>query len=142
MALSSSKLQKKEVDSRRLFRRSKLSLRVCLRLLYCWAAEIPVTHIRAQIGSAVSVKCAVDYYNFCRAICTTHLLENEVHFGGPGVIVQIDESSFSRDKKVQRTCIGLLIFDHWLVVREREARATPAGFWSLRQREKKLGTWS
>ena len=92
--------KEKSIRHGSFFSRSKLHLGVCLCLLKCWAADIPVTHVRSEIGSSVSVKCALDYYNFCRDVCSADLLDNPICLGGQGVIVQIDESSFAHDKKV------------------------------------------
>ena len=44
----------------------------------------------------VTPKIAVDWYNFCRDVCEEHFLANPIIIGGPGKIVEIDESKFGK----------------------------------------------
>ena len=48
-----------------------------------------------QIGSKHSI---VDWNQHCRDIAVSHFVNNPVQIGGPGHIVEIDESLFSRRK--------------------------------------------
>ena len=43
--------------------------------------------------------CAV--YQWLREVCTTRLLQTPIRLGGPGTIVQIDESLMNRKPKVK-----------------------------------------
>ena len=43
---------------------------------------------------------ASDIYQWLREFCSTKLLATPVHLGGPGVVVQIDESLFRHKPKV------------------------------------------
>ena len=51
-----------------------------------------VTDAAAEVK--VSPKIGVDWYNFFRDICAEHLLANPIAIGGPGKVVEIDESKF------------------------------------------------
>ena len=95
------------------FSKSKLTLPTCVELLFCWAANVPVTHIRSYCGARVSVKTAIDFYNFLREVCSSQLLGEPILFGGPGVIVQIDESLFDHNSKVSCNDIGSYILLHF-----------------------------
>ena len=41
-----------------------------------------------------------DVYRWLREVCSTKLLQSPIVLGGPGVIVQIDESLFRHEVKV------------------------------------------
>ena len=45
---------------------------------------------------------ACDIYQWLREVCSTKLLNTPIILGGPGVIVQIDESQFKHKPKVSR----------------------------------------
>jgi len=44
---------------------------------------------------------AIDIYQWLREVCSTKLLSNPIILGGPGVVVQIDESLFRHKPKVK-----------------------------------------
>ena len=60
-----------------------------------------------QIWSEHSI---VDWNQYCRDIAVSHFVNNPVQIGGPGHIVQIDESLFSR-KKYNR---GRIVPEQWI----------------------------
>ncbi|XP_065662708.1 uncharacterized protein LOC136085338 [Hydra vulgaris] len=60
-----------------------------------------------EIGSNITV---VDWNQFCRDIAVTYFLNNRVQLGGPGSIVEIDESLFSR----RRYNRGRIKEDQWI----------------------------
>ena len=80
----------------------KISLRKWMLLMFYWTREYPVTS--AQWEAEVSLKTAIDAYQWFREVCTTDLLQTPIILGGPGVVVQIDESLFRHKPKV-RNCI-------------------------------------
>ena len=47
----------------------------------------------------ITPKIAIDWYNFCRDICAEHFLANPITIGGPGKVVEIDESKFGKYHK-------------------------------------------
>ena len=67
-------------------------------MLYLWARQYPVTDAAEE--AKMSLRVAIDIYQWFREVCTTKLLQSPVVLGGPGVIVQIDESLFRHKPKV------------------------------------------
>ena len=78
------------------FEKSKLPISKLLHCIYLWALETSVISATAQL--AVSARTLVDFYNFLREVCSAALIRNPVQLGGPGRIVQIDESYWNRCK--------------------------------------------
>ena len=69
-----------------------------LHMLLMWARDRPVTD--AMDEAEVQSRTAVDIYQWFREVCTTKLLQTSIVLGGPGVVVQIDESLFRHKPKV------------------------------------------
>ena len=67
-------------------------------LIFYWSREYPVSEGSLEIEC--SRKTAIDAYQWLREVCTTKLLQTPVVLGGPGVVVQIDESLFRHKPKV------------------------------------------
>lgn len=88
----------KSIRDGSFFAKSKLSLQKWLILLFWWSQEYPVTDAKA--ATEVDVGTAVDVYRWLREVCTTKLLGMTIKLGGPGIIVQIDESQFRHKPKV------------------------------------------
>jgi transposase-like protein len=80
------------------FSKSKLTLQKWLILIFWWSHEFPVTD--AKNAAEVDVGTAVDVYRWLREVCSTKLLGMTITLGGPGVVVQIDESLFCHKPKV------------------------------------------
>ena len=53
------------------------------------------------LEAEISETVAVDIYNWLREVCSTKLLQTPVVLGGPGVVVQADESQFKHKPKVK-----------------------------------------
>ena len=81
------------------FSQSNIPIRQILSLLYLWAADTPVRIVPHLIGlSKVSV---IQWYQYFTDVCSHQLnvvKEGGFKLGGPGEIVQIDESLFNRRK--------------------------------------------
>ena len=43
---------------------------------------------------AIATNTVCDWYNFCREVCATILEEESTQLGGPGEVVEVDESKF------------------------------------------------
>ena len=91
------------------FSKSKLSLQQWMIGLLWWAKEYPVTAFAEE--AEISGHAAVDIYQWLREVCTNKLLQSPIVLGGPGVVVQIDESQFRHKPKVK-----LMINNNYLKV--------------------------
>ena len=85
------------------FERSQLKLWQIIGITYIWTRSagksrgLSVEDIQKDLEVG-SNKTVVDWNQFCRDIGVTYFLNNRVQLGGPGSIVEIDESIFSRRK--------------------------------------------
>jgi len=89
---------RKSVRQGSFFAKSRISLQKWLLLMYLWAREYPVTDAKEE--AEVDKHTAIDIYQWFREVCSTKLIQNRVVLGGPGIIVQIDESLFRHKPKV------------------------------------------
>ena len=55
-----------------------------------WSRQLPVTDAELQLE--ITRGTAIDIYQWLREVCSTKLLATPIVLGGPGTIVQIDES--------------------------------------------------
>ena len=86
-----------------------LSLAKVVQLMYHWAhqnASFTTLHHEMTFSSHTTV----DWKNFCRDIYAEHFLANPVTIGGPGIVVEIDESLFCRRKYN----VGRAIAQQWV----------------------------
>ena len=74
-------------------------------LFYCWAREYRVSDAASEAG--VNKDTAIGVYQWLREVCSTRLLSMPCMLGGPGVVVQIDESQFRHKPKVNSNIIIL-----------------------------------
>ena len=65
-------------------------------LLFLWAHEAPMKMVLSMTG--VSSGTAIQWYQYFRDICSWKLVNSPTMLGGPGKIVQIDESVMVRAK--------------------------------------------
>ena len=87
------------IRSKSFFEKSKLGLDKHLLLLYHWALDTPMSTTCQAVG--ISAK-TIDYFNLIREVCSQKLCSTPVQLGGPGVVVQIDESLFTHKPKYHR----------------------------------------
>ena len=80
------------------FSKSRLPLQKWLLLIYLWARDYPVKDIAQEAEIDKNVAC--DIMNWLREVCSTKLLQTTISLGGPGKVVQIDESLFRHKPKV------------------------------------------
>ena len=62
----------------------------------------------------VSEKSAIQMFHYLREVCTTKLLHTPPQLGGPGVIVQLDESLFNHKAKHNRGRRADKEAEHWV----------------------------
>ena len=79
------------------FEGSHLTLEQVLKLTYLWVwkSSEAFTMRECRIGGEHTI---VDWYMFCREVCVQVLEKESVQIGGPGEIVEIDESKFGKCK--------------------------------------------
>ena len=68
--------------------------------MHWWSREYPVTDAAEE--AKVTETTAIQVYQYFRDICSWRLVTHDspILLGGPGVVVQIDESLFSHMQKV------------------------------------------
>ena len=67
-------------------------------LIYWWVWDSPVSDVAEE--AYVGRDTAINVYQWLREVCTTKLLSMPIQLGGPGKVVQIDESLFKHKPKV------------------------------------------
>ena len=82
------------------FEKSRVPLSKWLYILYLWSQETPVK--KASENTGISEKTVVQMFQYLRDVCSTKLLHTPAQLGGPGTVVQIDESLFNHKPKYQR----------------------------------------
>lgn len=65
-------------------------------IFYYWASQTPLHIAVEHLG--ISLVSLISHYNFCRDICSWKLIQQPIRLGGPGIVVQIDESVFVKAK--------------------------------------------
>ena len=60
--------------------------------------------------TSVSVRVTVDWFHSFRDVCTQYFLDHPIVIGGPGTMVEIDESKFGK-RKYNR---GRAVDGHWV----------------------------
>ena len=73
----------------------------------CWSCSICTAAVGTEVlvtdfadEAEISEHTACDIYQWLREVSSTKLLQSPVVLGGPGVVVQIDESQFRHKPKV------------------------------------------
>ena len=90
------------------FSKSKLSFATILKLMYLWSRQTRVTEAAAEVK--ISNRVAIDWFNFFRDVCAENFLAHPITIGGPGKVVEIDESKFGK-RKYNR---GRSVDGHWV----------------------------
>ena len=63
-----------------------------------WSREYPVIEMSHEAEIAEDTACNI--YQWLREVCSTKFLQSPMILGGPGIIVQVDESEFKHKPKV------------------------------------------
>ena len=88
---------------------SNLPYRNIVLFLYGWSREMTsVEFCKHELG--IGHTTVVDWNNFLREVCAAELLANPVVLGGPGRVVEVDESLFARRKNHQ----GRVLPQQWV----------------------------
>jgi len=78
------------------FTGSKLPLATVIKIIYYWTYKYTQDIVLHETG--LSPHTVVDFYNFLREVCCVILQEQSEPIGGPGKVVEIDESKFGKRK--------------------------------------------
>lgn len=89
---------RKSIRQGSFFSKSKVTLQKWLLLLHYWVRQYPVTDAAEE--AEVHHETAINIYQWLREVCSTKLVGLVVKLGGPGTVVQIDESLFRHKPKV------------------------------------------
>ena len=60
--------------------------------------KIPVIKLAEKIEITEDTAC--NLYQWLREVCSTKLISSPIILGGPGIVVQVDESQFKHKPKV------------------------------------------
>ena len=74
-----------------------LTLQQVIKLTYYWVHK----YRQDTVVHELKINCAetvVDWYNLCREVCSEVIGNENVKVGGPGKVVEIDESKFGKRK--------------------------------------------
>ena len=102
----------KSIRDGSFFAMSKVTLQKWLILIFWWTQQYPVTN--ATRIAEVDEGTAIDVYRWLREICSKKLLPIPMILGGPGIVVQIDESLFRHKPKV----INFLIIENTVILKD------------------------
>ena len=60
--------------------------------MHFWAMDVSLAIVNHELG--ISKRTIVDWLNFFREICSQYVAQQNTPIGGPGKMVEIDESVF------------------------------------------------
>lgn len=78
------------------FEHAKVTISTLLQIIYDFVTQTPVTGSANAIG--ISEKTCIQWYQYCRDICSSKMLKDWEKLGGPGHVVEIDESLLFKRK--------------------------------------------
>lgn len=78
------------------FEASHLNIATILKLTFLWCHKLPQKFVTSEFD--LSSATSVDWYNMCREVCICVLEDDNKQIGGPGKVVEIDESKFGKRK--------------------------------------------
>ena len=80
-----------------------MSFATISKIIYFWARKYPQDIFIHELH--ISHTTIVDFYNFCREVCSVVLERDSEPIGGPGKIVETHESKFKNRKYNRGRCV-------------------------------------
>ena len=80
------------------FSKSKLTLQKWMIAMLWWSREYLVIEMSRE--AEITEGTAYEIYQWLCEVCSTNLLGTQIVLGGPGIVVEIDESLFKHKPKV------------------------------------------
>lgn len=108
---------------------TKLQIRIAILIIYCWAKDLPLKHTKDLMGNLIADRneTFVDWRNYMREVCLKALRDpNLPKMGGPGQVIQIDESLMRGKRKYNR---GRLLHGNWVPPARRNYGNAVVGPW-------------
>ena len=91
--------KKKSIRLNSFFSKSHLRITVLFSLLYFFAIGENCSQVAKHLSGELSLKSVIQWFTYLREICSLYLLSKDnIKLGGPGTVVQIDET-FIRGKR-------------------------------------------
>jgi hypothetical protein len=87
----------KSIREGSIFFKSKLPLQKLLVLIWHWC--MGDNNFQAVQKFGLSQTTVVDWFNILREVCSSDLLTMDIRIGGPGIIVEMDESNLKKKPK-------------------------------------------
>lgn len=78
------------------FEKSNMTIEEILQIIYMWIHGHSQKNIQHEQG--ISSATDVDWCSFCREVCEVSIINSSEKIGGPGIVVEIDESKFAKRK--------------------------------------------
>ena len=90
---------RKSIRDGSFFSKSHVTLQQWFLMLYFWVDQESVT--KASENCDISLVTAINIFQWLREVCSTRLIQDgPPQLGGPGIVVEIDESCFRHKPKV------------------------------------------
>jgi hypothetical protein len=86
---------KQSVFKHTIFENSKMPANILIKVIYCWAYRLSQSQTIHECSLGSNHTC-VDWFMMLRELC--HVDMSKVKIGGPGRIVEIDESKYGKRK--------------------------------------------
>lgn len=84
------------------FKNARIKIRYLLLLIFLFAADTELCTCVKLVSHKISQKSISQWFAFLREVCSTALLNTPNVIGGPGHIVEVDESALGRKRKYFR----------------------------------------
>lgn len=94
------------------FHNQHLTSKNIVELLFFWAFKLPVTDVAELTG--LSNPSCIQWFAYFRDVCSTALLTHQYTIGGPGKVVEIDESLIAKKKTVGGVGVGHDVPERWV----------------------------